>query len=126
MSQVLWIKAEDSPEDTLCDDLWALLHFGDAIDSICDEKGVERLSKFHDTSEAAAEFDIELEPNLSDPPALLKTLLAVETSIKPGDAGFCESDQDRTSDVLDDLKIAVQVTRECDQRGKKVRLILVS
>ena len=64
MSMVLWIVEEGLEGDSSTRDLWALYHFSRELDRMCADAGVTKLSKFHDNSVMAAEFDQVLEPKL--------------------------------------------------------------
>ena len=126
MGQVLWILDADAAPDVLGEDLWALCHFSRELDSICKEQGVRQLSEFHDVSEAAADFDIEIEPVISEPSDLLATLSALLPEVAQGERVFRKDGVDRRADLEAELQEAIRVARDCQEKNKKVRVSLVS
>jgi hypothetical protein len=125
MGNVLWIIEEGPDGDSSNRDLGALYRFSKELDKICVEAGVTELSTFHDNSVLAAEFDEEMEPTLSNPAELLASLAKVREVVMNGGMQFTLGGKDRRSDLLHDLDEAIRVARECESKGKRVRLSVI-
>lgn len=126
MGQVLWLIDADAAPSTFPDDLWALNRFNDELDKICKKLGVKRLSEFHDFSQVAAEFGLNVDPLVSEPAELLATVSALSAAVGSGEGAFQVSGKDRRADVEIELKNAIRVTRGFQEQSKKVRLTVVS
>ena len=125
MSMVIWAVEEGQAGDSSTPDLWALYHFNGELDKICDEAGVSKRTTFHDISVMAAEFDQEMEPQLSDASALLASLTKVRDVVVNGGRQFILNGVDRTSDVVHDFDETIRVASECKAKGKRVRLSVI-
>jgi hypothetical protein len=125
MSMVLWIVEEGLEGDKSTPDLWALYHFSEELDKLCEQAGVKKLTLFHDLSVVSAEFDEETEPKLSDPSELLMSLRKVRDGIAKESRPFVSHGKDRRADVLKDLDEAIRVAGDCQSKGKRVRLSVI-
>jgi len=122
MSQVLWIQPESPTSEAIPDDLFWLLKASNSIDELCKKLEVEKLSKFHDNSEAAAELGLDIDPVISAPKGLLRTLESLLANL---DSGSVKMDDDTVAQIKRELGICVTVARSCEERNDGVRLILV-
>ena len=122
---VLWIVEEGLEGNSSTRDLWALYHFSRELDRMCADAGVTKLSKFHDNSVMAAEFDQVLEQKLSDPSELLTTLTSVRPLVMSGTTQFVEDGKDHSGELRQDLDEAIRVAAECKAKGKRVRLSVI-
>src|SRR6266478_5438158 len=119
MSVVLWIVEEGLQGDSSTPDLWALYHFSRELDRICDDAGVTKLSKFHDISVTAAEFDQEIEPKLSDASELLTTLTRVRDLVMSGTTQFVKDGKDYSGRLQNDIDETIRVAAGCKAKGKR-------
>ncbi len=126
MGQVLWIMDADAAPDTLADDLWALSHFSTQLDRICRDRGLKKLSEFHDLSAEAAEFDVEIDRVTCPPSELLATLSPLLEAVKEGEGKFQKGGQDRRADVEAELENAIRIARELQEANRQVRVTVVS
>ena len=129
MGNVLWIIEEGLEGDSSTPDLWALYHFARELDKICVDAGVPKLTTFHDYSVLAGEFeeefDEETEPILSNAAELLSSLTKVREVVMNSGMQFALGGKDRKVDVLHDLDEAIRVARDCESKGKRVRLSVI-